>query len=176
MDLLTKVSKHHKEWLNIANTFGGDYAEDVVQEMYLRVHKYGKKDKVLNELGEINLFYIWSMLRNAWGDANKANKIEFISLDNVYTVKDYDQHLEKQEALEKINKLIELEMSKWHFYDNKLFELYRNTDLSIREIADKLDINYTSIFHTLKRCKQRIKEAVGEDYQDYLNEDFELIK
>jgi RNA polymerase sigma factor (sigma-70 family) len=176
MDLLTKVSENHKEWIKIVTTFGSDFPEDIVQEMYIRLHKYGQKEKVLNESGEVNLFYIWSMLRNAWGDANKLNKIEFISLEDVFNVKDHDDHLQKHEALQKINELIESEMSNWHFYDKKLFEIYRDTDLSIREIADKVDINYTSIFHTLKRCKQRLKKAVGEDYQDYLHEDFELIK
>jgi predicted DNA-binding protein YlxM (UPF0122 family) len=176
MDLLTKVSENHKEWIKIVTTFGSDFPEDIVQEMYIRLHKYGQKEKVLNESGEVNLFYIWSMLRNVWGDANKLNKIEFISLEDVFNVKDHDDNLKKHEALQRINKLIEKEMSNWHFYDKKLFEIYRNTDLSIREIANEVDINYTSIFHTLKRCKKRLQEAVGEDYKDYLNQDFELIK
>jgi hypothetical protein len=33
----------------------------------------------------------------------------------------------------------------------------------------------TSIFHTLKKCKDRLKESVGEDYEDFINKDFELI-
>jgi predicted DNA-binding protein YlxM (UPF0122 family) len=46
----------------------------------------------------------------------------------------------------------------------------------MREIAEETDISLTSIFNTLKNCKERLKEAIGEDFEDYLNEDFELIK
>jgi predicted DNA-binding protein YlxM (UPF0122 family) len=58
----------------------------------------------------------------------------------------------------------------------KLFNLYRESNLSMREIAEETDISLTSIFNTLKNCKERLREAIGEDFQDYLNEDFELIK
>jgi DNA-directed RNA polymerase specialized sigma24 family protein len=175
MELLTEISKYHNEWLKIVRTFGCEFPDDIVQDAYLRIHKYGNSEKLLIN-GEINKLVMWSILRNVAHDTNKANKIEFISLDDVWNVVDTGKSTEKHEALHKIDRLIQEEISTWDFYDEKLFSIYRESNLSIREIADKIDIHYTSIFHTLKRCKQRIKQAVGEDYKDYLNEDFELIK
>jgi len=32
-----------------------------------------------------------------------------------------------------------------------------------------------SIFRTIKSCKERIRQSVGEDYTDFLNNEFELI-
>jgi hypothetical protein len=38
------------------------------------------------------------------------------------------------------------------------------------------NISVTSIFNTVKTCKKRIKNNVGEDYEDFKNKDYELIK
>lgn len=176
MELLTKVSNHHKEWVKIVTTFGSDLPEDIVQEMYLRLHKYGQKEKVLNESGEVNLFYIWTLLRNCWHDSNKKNKLEFISIENLYNLQGEEDTIDRHEAFNRIEALIEEETKSWHFYDKKLFDIYRNTDLSMREIAEETNISLKSIFITLKHCKERIKENVGEDFEDYLNNEFELIK
>ena len=176
MELLEKVSKQHNEWVKIVTTFGCEFPEDIVQDMYLRVHKYGQKEKILNESGQVNLFYIWSILRNAWGDSNKMNKIEFISIESLFNVEADQDYLDKHEAFNKIESLIDEETKSWHFYDKKLFDIYRNTDLSMREIAEQTNISLKSIFNTLKNCKERIKENVGEDFEDYLNNEFELIK
>jgi predicted DNA-binding protein YlxM (UPF0122 family) len=176
MELLTKVCSQHKEWVKIVTTFGSDYPEDVVQEMYLRVHKYGQKEKVLNESGEVNLFYIWTLLRNCWHDSNKLNKIEFISIEVLYNLATQEDYIQKHESYNKIENLIEEETKTWHHYDKMLFDIYRNKTLSMRDIAKETNISLKSIFNTLKNCKERIKLNVGEDFEDYLNNDLELIK
>ena len=56
-----------------------------------------------------------------------------------------------------------------------LFDLYRNTNMSMREIESATKISLRSIFCTIKNCKDRLKENVHEDYLDYVNEDYELI-
>lgn len=175
MDLLNIVSRQHKEWVKIVTSFGSSYPEDVVQDMYIRLHKYGQKEKILNENGEVNTFFIWIMLRNCFYDSNKLQKIEFLNLDSQFNVIDTSDESEKTEAFNKLFELIEKETSNWHHYDKLLFDIYRKKQMSIRQIAKESNINYTSIFHTLKHCKSRIRKEVGESYDDYLNEDFELI-
>lgn len=175
MELLKEISKHHNDWLNIVKTFGCDYPEDVVQDAYLRIYKYGNVDKLIVN-GCVNKLIMWTILRNVSHDTNKSNRIEFISLENVWNANAEIDNLLKHEALKKIEKLIEQESLTWHHYDKMLFDLYRKTELSMREIAEATNIHYTSIFHTLKRCKKKLQESVSEDYEDYLNEDFELIR
>ena len=46
----------------------------------------------------------------------------------------------------------------------------------MRELSKDTLISLTSIFTTIRNCKNRIKQNVGEDYTDYLNKDYELIK
>jgi DNA-directed RNA polymerase specialized sigma24 family protein len=41
MDWLSKVSQHHKEYIRYVHKMGNtSHAEDLVQEMYLRLDKY----------------------------------------------------------------------------------------------------------------------------------------
>ena len=56
-----------------------------------------------------------------------------------------------------------------------LFDLYKRTGKSIRDLSKETTISTKSIFQTLKHCKERLKENVGEDYEDYKNTNYELI-
>jgi DNA-directed RNA polymerase specialized sigma24 family protein len=102
-------------------------------------------------------------------------KLEGFNIET-YQIQAPTNEVDKHEAYLKILGKIEQEVDSWHWYDQKLFELYRDTDLSIRDIAAETTISSSSIFNTLKNCKEKIRVAVGEDYTDYKNEDYELIK
>jgi predicted DNA-binding protein YlxM (UPF0122 family) len=66
-------------------------------------------------------------------------------------------------------------MDNWHWYDSMLFKVYKEGNASMRDIAKDSGISLTSIFNTLKNCKERLKEEVGEDYTDFTNQDYDLI-
>jgi DNA-directed RNA polymerase specialized sigma24 family protein len=77
-DWLNKVAKHHKYFVNVVEGFGEKfYAEDIVQEMYLRLHKYTTWDKIVKD-GEVNKGFVWFVLRNIYVDyckqKSKINK------------------------------------------------------------------------------------------------------
>jgi hypothetical protein len=176
MEWLKDVAKEHKDWVKLVKSFGEDlYAEDLVQECYLRLYKYCKPENIIQN-GQINKGFMYFTLRNMYlyGVRNKG-KFEGFDIEAIQ-IKDEPSQLDKHEAYLKILCKIENEVDSWHWYDQKLFELYRDTDLSIRDIAAETKISSSSIFNTLKNCKQKIRIAVGEDYTDYKNEDFELIK
>jgi predicted DNA-binding protein YlxM (UPF0122 family) len=103
------------------------------------------------------------------------NKIEFISIEVLYNLATQEDYIEKHESYNRIENLIEAESKTWHHYDKMLFDIYRNKTLSMRDIAKETNISLKSIFNTLKNCKERIKLNVGEDFEDYLNNDLELI-
>ena len=174
MDKLTILTKHHKDWVKIVNTFGEYFfADDIVQETYLKILRLNHIDKIVTTT--VNRSMMWLVIRSVYIDHLRLQKHEKVNLDSIYSLSSQDS-VESQKALNRIDELIEEEISNWEFYDKKLFDIYRNKDLSIREIAEKTDIDYSSIFRTLKRCKKRLQGAVGEDYKDYLNQDYELIK
>ena len=119
---------------------------------------------------------MWLALKNTFlQHVNKKNKIKFIPLEDVYNLQ-VEDNTEENEAYNDLLNNIDSECDSWHWYDKQLFELYKNTDKSLRQISAETNISVSSIFNTIKTCKRRIKNNIEEDYIDFLNKDYELIK
>jgi DNA-directed RNA polymerase specialized sigma24 family protein len=173
---LALVAKQHQEWIKVVNGFGEyDYAEDIVQQSYLILYKYAKPEKVI-ENGYIRRGYMYFTLRSTYyAYYNQKRKISKVSIDDGFLQLEDKTDLKEQEAYNKICMKIDEEINNWHWYDRKLFILYRNTDMSIRKIAAETKISWVSIFNTLKNAKNIIKDKLQEDYEDYKNEDYDKI-
>ena len=90
---------------------------------------------------------------------------------------DKDEEIKlKLNKYEIILERIEEEISTWHWYDSMLFKEYVDSGKSIRTLAKETKISRDSIFQTLKNCKERIKIAVGEDWEDFKNLDYDKIE
>jgi len=165
--MLSKLYKKHSKWVNIVNKLGGgDYSEDIVQEMYLKLSKIELKEQTIDT-------FVYYVLRNMTFDLHRKKSNVFkVDLEDCVFL----EYLEDQgkEELETIYERIEDEVEDWHWYDKMLWQLYTE-DRTMRELAKDTKISLSSIFHTIKTCKERIKLAVGEDYEDYVNEDYEKI-
>ena len=174
MNALTILSKYHKEWLNIVRLFGdNEFAEDIVQDVYLKVHQYNYYEKILID-GEPNRALMWILLRNTTYKANKSASND-LSIEVVRDLAQEELELLKHESLESIYDRVENEISSWDWYDQKLFRIYKDERKPMRQISDETGISLKSIFLTIKSCKERIRQSVGEDYADFLNNDLELI-
>jgi len=170
------VARQHKEWIRIVNGFGEyDYAEDIVQESYLILYKYARPEKVI-ENNQIRRGYMYFTLRTTYYlYYNSKRKVSKVSIDDGIIQLEDKTDLREQEAYNMICEKIDNEIENWHWYDKKLFILYRDTDMSIRKIAAETKISWVSIFNTLKNAKNIIKDKLKEDYEDYKNEDYERL-
>ena len=66
MEWLKIVAKDHKEWVKLVQSFGEDFfAEDIVQESYLRLHKYCKPENIIQD-GQVNKGFMYFVLRNLY--------------------------------------------------------------------------------------------------------------
>jgi DNA-directed RNA polymerase specialized sigma24 family protein len=194
------VSKRHKEYLNIVRSFAENkdnkYVEDIVQDAYLEITELGAKkhkendkrvndkykdlsisERILNEDNEVNMMYMWITLKRVSMNHLKQRK------RNNYIIR-LGQNFDKQETIDQDNekafevliKKIEKEIKTWHWYDRMLFETYISNNKSMRKLSQDTKISLTSVFNTLKNCKLRLQKVIGEDYEDYMNKDFELIR
>jgi len=172
---MERIVKHHKEWIEIVKSFGGgDMSEDIVQDTYLRILRLNYIDKFTGE--EINKGYIWLTLRSVYFDYLRANKNREVPLDKFYSICDEEKNPFEDEASLLISNKIEEEINSWDWYDAMLFRAYKDSDLSMRDLSKWSKISLSSIFLTIKCCKGKLKRRIGEDYEDYLNKDYELIK
>lgn len=161
VDVLNILSKEHNKWVRIVKSFGlEDDAEDLVQEMYLKIHDWnGKYDKTLmyNET-EVNYFFMFKVLRSLFLDKVKKKKYEYKFTEN--TNEPYTQSIsyEYQEQLE----VLKNEIKSWHLYDRKIYELIFLEDYSMLELSKQTGIDYYSI----RRTKNKIERLLNEKMQD----------
>lgn len=164
---LSEIAKDHNDWLGLVSTWVDDYAEDIVQEMYIKISDLDKQ--------EVNRSYVYLTLRSiTLNRFYNAKKMQKINLEDCHELMQIESSNEKEAYNKVFNKVIE-ESNKWKFFDRNLFLLYFMTKLSMRDIEKKTGISLSTIHHTIKCCKNRIRTEVGEDWEDYCNEDYELL-
>jgi len=175
MNILSLAYKYHSDWLNIAKSIvKNDFAEDIVQEFYIKLDRYAKYEMFIFADGSVNKTYAYMILRSiCLNYLKEKNKFCKVDLHDGYSIEEND--IEAKEAIEKIYNKIDNELKNWHWYDKDLFKIYKDENISIRKLAKETTISSSSIFHTLKSCKEKIKDKFSEDYQDYLNQDYERI-
>ena len=173
---LAKVAEHHKEWVKVVQSFGEyDYAQDIVQETYIALWKYASAEKILDDKGEVRKGYVYFTLRSLYFQYyNKKIKITKVPFDGCWELFD-DSNIEEHNAYNDICLMIDEEIDNWHWYDKKLFKLYRDTDMSMRDIASETNISLISIFHSIKNYKEILKNKFDKDYQDYITNDYNNI-
>lgn len=152
VNVLNILAKDHKKWVNIVKSFGViNDAEDVVQEMYLKIHKWDSKyDKTLmfNET-EVNYYFIFRVLRNIFLDRCRTER-HHTNLDYAPEPLSKDVSLEFKEELE----LIKDEIKSWHLYDQKIYELVFLENKSMLELSKLTGIDYYSIYRSVKKIKK----------------------
>lgn len=173
---LELLCKHHAEWIQMVKTFGEHgYAEDIVQEMYLRLHKYSNPEKFITN-GEVNKGFVWMVLKNYCNTLKlQRAKVHKIEISTVINLSADEADPMQFHSIEKIMDKIEAEKLNWHWYDRKLFDIYTTSKKSMRQLSQETKISTDSIFNTIKKCKKKLEEAIGEDYSDFLNQDYERI-
>jgi RNA polymerase sigma factor (sigma-70 family) len=173
---LAKVAQHHNEWIKVIHTFGEyEVAEDLVQETYIALWKYADAYKILDVNGEVRKGYVYFTLRSLFYQYyNKKKKVNKVNFDDQWELFD-DSNIEEHKAYNDICLLIDEEIKNWDWYDRKLFKLYRDTDLSMRDIAKETNISLISIFNSIKNYKIILKEKFQKDYQDYITNDYNMM-
>ena len=93
--MLELLAKEHTLWIKMVINMGcyKDVAEDIVQEMYLKLHRLIKdENKIMYNDDEVNRFYVFVTLKNLYIDYRKAkgkyNFFEFDERDEVDDVFD----------------------------------------------------------------------------------------
>jgi len=187
-EILDILSNKHQDWFNMAKSFGlsNDDANEIVQEMYIRIYDYTKDiKKIMYNKTEVNTFYIYITLRNLYysnfakyGKSIKTKKIFLFtemddnSIKKVYNnyFEDYESYMQtvsKKKSLDKLHEKIEQTIDSWYWYDKKLTKLYFDSGMSMRDLSKETKISLSSIFNTLTNAKEKIRQNTKEEYKKY---------
>jgi len=156
------------------------HAEDLVQEMYLRLVKYECGEKVIKEDGSVNKTYVWRVLRNLFTSyKSSSSKFHFSQLEDCIGLESEQSDNDREEAYERIMQKMFKELdhldSEGYPYNKELFTLYANSAMSMRCISSVTNISLTSIFNTIKNCREQLSDELLEDIQDFNNGEYERI-
>tara|TARA_R110002126_G_scaffold35863_1_gene109807 strand:- start:873 stop:1445 length:573 start_codon:yes stop_codon:yes gene_type:complete len=189
--ILRKLAKNHSTWLRMVLGFGANpsIAEDIVQDMYIKIFDIVEKGKDISYGDDdVNKFYIYLTLKSLHGDYyRQKSKLTVYSTDdnpeeNKYDLissnSEYDN--KEQVAFEKtyakvMEVLNELPLSDDYPYFKNIFIGYNTRGLSMRRMAKETGINLNSIFNTLTKVMNIVRDECGEDVQDFYNKDYHLI-
>ena len=188
--MLEIISKNHNFWLAIVKGYGETtYAEDIVQEFYLKIYLKSEKDKsLLSKLitDEMpNIGYIIFILKNMTLDLHRQkSRINKVGLDEIGELEDYYEGDSFGYSL--FLQRLDTEMNTWHSYDRKLFMIrlgtYGSMNLdtfgkkqTIRKIAKDIGLGTSSVFNTITNCEDRLRDSLGETWEDFKNGDYEWI-
>jgi len=158
VSVLTLIAKDHDKWLRISKSFGlDDDAEDLVQDMYLKINDWkGKYDKTLmfNE-SEVNHYFIFRVLRNLFLDKCKKKNIN-VSMQEYFEPTANYSSFEYREQLD----VIQEEIKSWHLYDRKIYELIYVEGYSMLELSKLTGIDYYSIYRTKNKIEKLLKNKM----------------
>lgn len=180
--MLELLASKHQDWVRIAKSFTNSQedAEDLVQEVYIRIWEAGKTKQEVSFGNEPNRYFMWVTISNLFKSNyrhSQSGKVirttPIIEQVDDTPVTDYSD--EKDVAFEVVmDKITELTRS-WSVYDRQLFELYFMRGYTLRGIASGAKIGLNHVHNTITDIKKRIKAELGEDVQDFFNQDFNLI-
>lgn len=175
MDLLNELASKHQDWLRMATKLGaGNWSEDIVQEMYLRLHRYvDNPDRIRHKAtGEINTFFVYITISNMVKDLKRASiRFQKVSIDggsagNWISQEDIENALQAMDLQlngwddPDVMELITEELNSWHWYDKQVFKIFLHEKTSLRKLSKETGISVTSLFNTMKNAKERIRESL----------------
>ena len=171
--MLDKIFKYHERWIQVVKSYGEiEYAEDVVQEMYIKLINVDEK-KLIRD-GVLNFYYIRLTLRSLTMDLHRVKaRTQRVDIESIGE-QGYTEDL-SNEAYGIFLRLLEEETNTWDWYDKLMWNTYSLKNYSMQKIADGSKIGKSSVFQTLSSCKERLNDALKESWEDYSNEDYELL-
>jgi DNA-directed RNA polymerase specialized sigma24 family protein len=152
------IFSRHKHWVSMVKKFGEvNYAEDVVQEAYIKVMKLNK---------EINEAYFYYTLRSLTMDLHSKRVIkEVITKKIEYSLFEDESNQLAEELAQPYLEFIET----WDWYDKKLFMIWVNNKISIRKLSRETNIGFKSVYTTIKKCQKRLIEWQKDQLKEKLS-------
>ena len=152
------VAKKHKEWVQIVISFGcgKEIAEDIVQEMYIKIQLKLEKGLDIMYGKEINYYYIFKTLKTLLIDLKRKGKnITILNIEDEVIKFNIESDVNYESEYKKITD----SLSKMYWYDRKVFEII-NSGEKISTFSRKSSIPYYSLYNTYNKVKNKLKKLL----------------
>ena len=183
---LELLSKKHKGWVGCVINMGCNwsFAEDVVQDAYIKVHEYLSKGVNIDYGAEdVNDFYFYMVLRSVFVNGMKKKGLDYYIYPDEITMDRYLNNIsaeypdiEQEEGHKRLIKGIFKEVNTWESYHQTLFVAYFTSGLSLDKLSEATGIGRSSLYNSVRKYREVVKDMFDEDVQDYYNGDYDKIK
>ena len=157
-ETMVLVAKKHKEWIKIVISFGCDkeIAEDIVQEMYIKIQLKLEKGLDIMYGKEINYYYIFKTLKSLFYDLKRKGKnITIVNIEDNINEFNTEMDINYDSEYEKITD----SLSEMYWYNRKVFEIINGGE-KIAELSRKSGIPYYSLYNTYNKVKSKLKKLL----------------
>ena len=165
--ILIKLNKYHDTWLQMAKNLlyikDDHLIKDVVQEMYVNIYDQLKENKLnINNIIIDNQPHfgivktvILRIIQHNNKNQSKLKKVNEGILNNI----EDKSHINVDEFENKIKNILD----DMHWFDRKLFKLYVKDFNSVRKLSTETKLGHTTVYKTLKKCRNKIKKGLNEN-------------
>jgi len=157
--VIEKIYNRHNEWIYLVRKYGcnKDTAEDIVQEMYIRLIVYLRKTNAdITYKDDINIYFVAKTLKSIFLDKiRKETRKPETSYEEKYAECFVDDDVDFQDAYNKVQNSLD----KMYWFDKKIFEIIES-GVKISELSRKTTIPYYTIYNTYKKVKKELKQKL----------------
>ena len=157
-------NKHHIWLSQCAYNFTGDKldAENLVQDLYLKLLELKDIKKIMFG-NDINLYYCWRMMRSIYLNSLKKTTPTLAINDDMLEIHQEEYSYEADSEFEEMVKLTNEALDKIHWFDSRLLKVYLDEEHSIQSLHDATGISNSTIWTSMKKTKQYVKEYVKQN-------------
>ena len=156
MSILQEICKGHSKWVRMAQKFDYENAEDLVQEMYIKLYN-------LNPT-EVNEVYIYRTIKSIFVDDYKKKKLTAFPLrgGDIPEIPDESENKDELDLSEIPLTCTELlVLKKLYGYTTENADTLQITvhkGKSLLSISKEVELSYMVLYRTLKTAKKKIYE------------------
>ena len=165
--LVEYTYKKHHTWLSqVAYNFtkSKDKAEELVQDLYLKLMEYKDISKIMYN-NDINLFYLYKMLRSNFINANKK-QINHLPIDDDLVnlpADSYDYAADND--FETMVLLTNKALDEFNWFDSHLLRVYLDEGHSIQSLHKATTISASTIWSSQQKTKKYVREYIRKNMQ-----------
>lgn len=153
----------HNDWVSIVLSFGCNpsVAEDIVQEVYIKLDRLMDKGLDASYGDEVNYYYIYKQLRGTYINFVKQKhkiNMQYIEEMGIPEIELEEADDEKYDVLN-LMKNLDKELEQMYWYDRKVFEIIMGGK-KIAELSRDTEIGYYSLYNTFRKTINHLKQKL----------------
>ena len=167
MSILLEICNRHSKWVRMAQKFDYDNAEDLVQEMYLKIHN-------LNPT-EVNEVYIYRTIKSIFLDDYRKKKLTAFPLrggdiPDIADEREIQDELELSEIPLTCTELLVVQKLYGYTTENaETLQITIHKGKSLLSIAKEVNLPYKRLYTALLTAKKKIYEYRIRRYSESNN-------